>query len=75
MAGTLAPCAVSSVKALAVMVEARIASLKVAVTALPTCTPAAPGLGVRFVTVGGVTSTVTLRSMSPWISVAFSARL
>ncbi len=65
----------TSVNVLVLTVEAFIASLNVAVTALPTCTPAALLAGVLAVTDGGVTSTVTLRSMSPWISLVLSARL
>ena len=75
MAGTATSSSSTSVNVLVVIVDARIASLKVAVAAVPTCTPAAPLAGVLPVTVGGVRSTVTLRSMSPWISVALSARL
>ena len=37
--------------------------------------PLEPFAGVLAVTVGGVISGVTLRFMSPWISVALSARL
>ena len=58
-----------------VMLLARIVSLNVAVATVPTLWPPVPFAGVLAVIVGGAVSGVTLRSMSPWISVAVSARL